>query len=61
MRNRLFTAILILKLALLIIGGTFIYEGIKMVNIPLSLVFVGVFCMYLGHPEKVKRTKHVDN
>jgi len=50
-----------IKTALLWFGFASVWHGIDMIYNPASYIVLGLFCIYLGYPNKIKKVKDVDN
>lgn len=61
MKKLILTTLIIFKALLLLFGGALIYYGVGMISEPASYIVLGIFCIFLSFPEKIKKVKDVNN
>lgn len=61
MKKLILTLLIMIKAIFLFFGGGLIYYGVRMFSEPASYIVLGLFCIFLSYPDKIKKVKDVDN
>ena len=61
MKKVILTLLITTKAIVLLSGGALIYNGVRMINEPASYIVLGLFCIFLGYPSKIKKVDNVHN
>ena len=61
MKKIILSLLILLKTIILLMGGALIYNGVRMIHEPSSYIVLGLFCIFLTYPGKIKKVKDVDN